>query len=115
KKEDGTDYANDEIFEGPRLQNGFIDTDELEAASLREVIYTSDLINLIVDIPGIIAVKKIVLNYCEDDREEQSHEWCLGIKPGFKPTLCREKSLMHFFKDVIPVATKDDEVASLLQ
>ncbi len=115
KKKDGTGYFNDEIFQGFKSKNGFVDTDELEAASLREVIYTSDLINRLMKVEGVLTIKKLVLNYCEDDREERSHEWCLHIKPGFKPVLCREKSLIHFFKDVIPVATKADEVDSLLQ
>lgn len=115
KKEDGSARMNDEIFEGPRLQNGFTDTSELEAASLRQMIYTSDLINLIMDVDGVIAVKKLVLNYCDDDRSMRSHEWCLSINPGHKPTLCREKSLLHFFKDVIPVPTKINEVIDLLR
>lgn len=115
KKADGTNRMPDEIFEGPRLKNGFMDTSDLEAATLRRVIYTSDLINLLMDVDGVIAVKKLVLNYCEDDREERSREWCLRIKPGHKPTLCREKSLMHFFKDVIPVATNNEEVNDLLR
>ena len=49
----------DEIFEGPLLKNGFILDDELNAASLRERVYTSDLINLVmgIELNGKKAVK----------------------------------------------------------
>nr|MCU0389397.1 hypothetical protein [Chitinophagaceae bacterium] len=43
----------DEIFEGPALSNGFIDNDELAEASLRTELYSSDVINKIMDIPGV--------------------------------------------------------------
>src|SRR5207249_4808119 len=49
--------TTDEIFEGPVLQHGFIDTKELEKAQLRKEIYTSDIINLVMDIKGVLAVK----------------------------------------------------------
>ena len=52
----------DEIFEGPALSNGFIDNDELAQASLRKTLYTSDVINLIMEIPGVKSVKDFVLN-----------------------------------------------------
>ena len=104
----------EEVFEGPRLKNGFLDSDEIESTTLREVIYTSDIINLMMDIEGVVAVKKIVLNYCEDDMEERSLEWSLQIKKGHKAKLCRDKSLMRFFKDVIPAPTSLDETEELL-
>ena len=46
----------DEIFEGPALRHGFIDSEELEATSLFRDIRLSDIINEITDIPGIKAI-----------------------------------------------------------
>ena len=46
----------DEIFEGPALEHGFIDTMELEATSLYRDIRLSDIINEAIDIPGIKAI-----------------------------------------------------------
>ena len=52
----------DEIFEGPKLQNGFIDDVQLESTNLKKVLFTSDIINLVMDIPGVRSVKKILFS-----------------------------------------------------
>jgi hypothetical protein len=50
----------DEIFEGVVLQHGFIDTTQLENTQLRSVIHTSDIINLLMDIDGVTAIRNFV-------------------------------------------------------
>lgn len=63
----------DEIFEGPLLEHGFIDEDELEKIELHECIHTSDLYQIIMDIPGVKGVKSLsIANYLSDD----------GVKPN---------------------------------
>jgi hypothetical protein len=52
----------DEIFLGSVAKRGFIDYDELAAFDHRKVIYTSDLINIIMDIDGVQSVKDIHLS-----------------------------------------------------
>ena len=56
--------AADKIFEGPLLQHGFIPDDDIQRSekqySKDMKLYASDLINIIMDIPGIVAVK----NFC---------------------------------------------------
>ena len=59
---DGSPYSVAEIFEGPLLKNGFIDDAELDAAELRTEIRLSDIISIIMDIPGVRAVRDIVVN-----------------------------------------------------
>ena len=59
---DGPPYSVAEIFEGPALQCGFIDDAELDQASLREEIRLSDIISIIMDIPGVRAVRDIAVN-----------------------------------------------------
>ncbi|NIJ54697.1 hypothetical protein [Dyadobacter arcticus] len=49
-------YTVEEIFEGPALRNGFIDTEELENTDLFRDLRLSDLINAISDIDGVEAV-----------------------------------------------------------
>lgn len=46
----------DEIFEGPALKHGFIDTQELESTDLFRDMRLSDIINAIMDIQGVKAV-----------------------------------------------------------
>ena len=49
----------DQIFEGPLLDHGFIDPDELAAAARRDSLRLSDLIHLLMDLAGVLAVKSL--------------------------------------------------------
>ena len=61
-KADGTTYTADEIFDGPALDCGFIDDDELVKAKLLTKIRLSDIINIIMDIEGVQSVRDILIN-----------------------------------------------------
>lgn len=54
-------HTTDEIFEGPLLDNGFIPDDELERQERRKIVYISDLVQIIMDVDGVTAVKGIGL------------------------------------------------------
>lgn len=56
-------YAIDEIFEGPALHHGFIDTAELEKTNIFRDIRLSDIINEIMDINGIKAITYLHLPF----------------------------------------------------
>jgi uncharacterized protein len=114
KKSDGTGYTTDEIFNGPLLKHGFITDEDLDKSGLRKVLYASDLISLIMDIEGVVAVKELLLNYCDAILEER-REWCLPVSSGKKPGLCIEKLAIHFFKDVVPVNSNKTAAVSLFQ
>jgi uncharacterized protein len=122
--EDGILWTIDQIFEGPLLNNGFIVDEELEAAQLREVLYTSDIINLIMGIKGVLAVKKVRLNTlieeitkpsCGDWKtlDTEGKKWCLHIEKGYQPQLCMEKVALAFYKDIIPVGSLNDKTKAL--
>jgi hypothetical protein len=51
--------AVDQIFEGPRLDQGFLTADVLNSATRRTVIHTSDLMRVIMTVPGVRAVSRI--------------------------------------------------------
>ena len=52
----------EKIFNGVPLKNGFIDDDELESFIKKEELRTSDLIQIILDINGIKAIKSITIS-----------------------------------------------------
>ncbi len=114
KKQDGTAYTMDEIFSGPVLQHGFIRDEDVIASGLRTVVYTSDIINLLMDIPGVVAVSDFVMSACGEEAPER-HEWCLPVPQGKKPVLCTCNSAIHFFKDVIPVKAGRAEAFAALR
>ena len=52
----------DEIFDGPPLAQGFIDSDELQRIQRKTALRVSDCIQTIMDIPGVVMVKYIAIN-----------------------------------------------------
>ena len=108
---------SEDIFEGPLLENGFIDDNELESSQLKSEVHISDLINVISKIEGVKTIKKILLNYCSSTErtEEQEEKWSISIKPGHQATLCNGKSVFNFFKDILPFRSNKAEVLEKLQ
>ncbi|QGY47048.1 hypothetical protein GM418_26310 [Maribellus comscasis] len=105
-------YATDEIFEGPFLTNGFIDTKELEAASLRTEVRLSDIIQLIMAVDGVKNIKEISINNCAD-AEDETDNWLICVEEGKKPALCSD-SAFSYYKGVLPVNVNQTKVQSYL-
>ncbi|RZM20890.1 MAG: hypothetical protein EOO88_34880, partial [Pedobacter sp.] len=68
-------YSTEQIFEGPLLHHGFIDARELNESDQDHNIHLSDVINVIQDIEGVVAVKR-----CDIPKESQTpystfNEW----------------------------------------
>ncbi|MNU56229.1 hypothetical protein D3C71_453190 [compost metagenome] len=93
-------YRMDEIFEGPLLESGFIDTTELKQASLRKEVRLSDIISLIMDIPGVKQVTEISIGNCSGTNDPNT--WLICIDPYKRPALCG-KSVFNYRKDSLPV------------
>lgn len=106
----------EDIFEGPKLEHGFIDTIELMDTQLRSEIRVSDIINLIMDVEGVVAVKNVLLS--EYDKWGQpilpSQKWCLHLPPYHKPILQVNFSKILFFKDNLPFKARAQETADIL-
>ncbi len=104
----------DEIFEGVVLQHGFIDTTQIENTQLRSVIYTSDIINLLMDIEGVIAIRNFVMTkYGPDGKPVPGFlglKWCMNITTLHKPVLSTDKSKILLFKNKFPFIANYDEV-----
>ncbi len=98
----------EDIFEGPALENGFIDNAELEGAERMRFIRASDIMNLIMDVEGVVAVKTLqIANDPIDDNpeiESRSVKWCLqlAVDQNYVPRLTRESSRMTYFKGELP-------------
>ena len=69
-------YRTEEIFNGPKLKNGFLNDQSLDESKIRTHLYISDLINLIMDISPIKNIKKINLL----DEHEKSYNWVYEVK-----------------------------------
>lgn len=107
----------DEIFEGPVLKHGFIKTEEIEITKPRTKIYVSDIINFIMDTPGVLSLKNVLLTkYDKDGKPElPSQRWCLEIEEGCKAILNIFKSKVLFFKGKLPFLAHISETLDTLK
>ncbi len=100
--------TTDEIFEGPLLQHGFIDDADLAKAERRKTIHVSDLINSIMDIPGVVAIKNIQIAGIPLDNDDniptEVVKWCLEVplEKNYVPRLTVDRSKLIFYKDQLP-------------
>lgn len=108
-KADGTRYTADEIFDGPALDCGFIDNDELAKADLRETIRLSDIISIIMDIDGVQAVREIVISP-EGTTALMENKWVVAVAPGKKAIIHEELSRFVFYKRNMPLVPNNAKV-----
>jgi uncharacterized protein YegP (UPF0339 family) len=105
----------EEIFEGRPFdpengvvqQNGFIDTQELEALQRHRTIYASDLYRLIMSVPGVAGITRLVMFSAAnggnpDTAFDKGEEWSLTLQEHHRPVLDPEQSTVIFFKNRLP-------------
>ncbi len=91
--------------------HGFINTDELNAITLREKLYTSDLYQIIIDVPGVTAIRKLsIINYINGLRQSQGDSWCLHLTDKHRLKLGIEYSTVTFYQGDLPFKPDIDEV-----
>ncbi|UWX56717.1 hypothetical protein NY406_05490 [Chlorobaculum sp. MV4-Y] len=121
--------AVEDIFEGPVLTHGFLKQEELEKARLRKTLRTSDIINEIVEIEGVMAVRSLRLTRYDStgnpvggvadigrgiDKKRISAEWKLEISENCLPLLSVDNSAFLFFKNDLPFVADFAEVSDTL-
>lgn len=106
-------YSSDAIYEGPFLDNGFIDTTELKNSSLKTEVRLSDIMQIIMNVKGVTVIKDISLNNCELIESEGS-VWNICIPANKKPSLCH-KSTLNFSKGVLPVTVNKNKARKYLE
>ena len=104
----------DEIFAGPILQHGFIDTDQLEGTNLRSVIHASDIINVLMDINGVLAIRNFLMRQYKADGTTVVNKWCVTVTALHKPVLSTDKSKVVLFKNGFPFLANYTEVADTI-
>ncbi len=76
----------EEIFNSAAAVHGFIDDDELKNHGQKEVLYVSDIINLLMDIPDILQIKKITLSSYKNNGDgtysvlQNAQSYCLHLQ-----------------------------------
>ncbi len=113
----------DEIFEGPALNHGILSDDQLQITDRRNMIYISDLINVISDIAGVEFLGEIEIGL-KNGREFKLYEghdkWHVSLADSssdetyYVPRLNIDHSNIRFFKKGIPLSTNRDVVNTQL-
>jgi hypothetical protein len=126
--------AVEDIFNGPELDNGFLKASDLEAASLKTVLRTSDIINLLMEIEGVVAINNLVLSKYDTvgnivkgvsdpiwvignpvfDPTRTSAKWLLFISASHQPRLYHNLSRFLYFKNSLPFTPRMDEALDTL-
>lgn len=94
----------DEIFQGPLLDHGFIDDEELDQLQRRCELRASDIIAEIMSVPGVVAVRSTRLLGFIDELPPTQAEWQLELSadrmrvPVFEPKRAR----FIFYKRGLP-------------
>ncbi|ACN14421.1 conserved hypothetical protein [Desulforapulum autotrophicum HRM2] len=100
----------DEIFQGPVLDHGFIDDQDLAASRFVKTIYASDIINIVMDISGVVAVKNFLMaSFYNGQSLPPSQKWVLEIKEGRTVKFSQDFSKIVFYKGQVP-SHADQEV-----
>lgn len=86
---DGQPRSIADIFEGPALNNGFIDEGDLVRSELPDTLRLSDLIGVLMDVPGVHAITDITLNPLDASGNPQTvaNRWRVPVQPGHLPRL----------------------------
>ncbi len=106
----------DEVFDGPKLLHGFINESDLERTVLNRTLYSSDIINLLMDIPGVVAIKNFVLvRYDEAGDIKETDPWKLDLSPNKLPRFYLEGSKILVFKNGLPFLPDVYELMDTMQ
>lgn len=130
----GRGVAVEDIFDGPALANGFIEDADLAAAGLKAMLRASDMVHLLMDIDGVVAVNQLRMTKYDDeglvvagaadpswindqpvyDPGRTSAAWLLAISPRHQPRLYLNQSRFLFYKDGLPFLPRVDEATDTL-
>lgn len=109
------DHRIDEILNGPVPQHGFVEDKDLGLSHNRGELHGSDLIQILMDISQIVAVRRMLFTTYRDGKVEILDE--PAVVPLAEDRAIRfsqEKSKFRFFKEEIPYITNPTGVEQYL-
>lgn len=107
----------EEIFAGPKLGNGFIDDAQVDSSNLRAVLYASDIINLLMDIPGVKSIRNFTMARYDRDGKQMgaAEKWELPVTAQHQPRFYPQASKFLLFKNGLPFLPDQSELNDVLQ
>ena len=123
-------HQPDQIFNGPFVdfaftcrgrrvftKPGFSTDADLASTELRRTVLASDIINIVVDLPGVEAISNVQLRpYDASGRPLlKSDAWQVAVPAGHQPVFAMEVSKLLFFKAGIPYRANFTEFQRTLE
>lgn len=106
----------EDIFDGPQLHNGFINKDQLAETSLKSELHSSDVINLLMDIPGVRAIRNFVFSpFSKEGKRQTPQSWLYKVPEFHQPRLYMEASKVLVFKNGLPFLPDQLELSDTIQ
>ncbi|WP_147114409.1 hypothetical protein [Tateyamaria sp. syn59] len=120
----------DKIFNGPFIdfgfevegrpvftKPGFITDDDLAACDLRRRVHVSDIINILVDLDGVVAVRNLTLRAYDAQGVAQgdTEHWTLDIPAGHQPVLFFPGTKLTLYKNELPYRAQPTELERTLE
>lgn len=97
---DSVDWSQT-LFNGPLLAHGYISDEALLAADLRTQIRLSDIINIVMDVEGVVAVTELTINP-EGLSKALDDPWLVPVDADKQANLVPQKGNLAFFKRELP-------------
>jgi uncharacterized protein YegP (UPF0339 family) len=108
-------YRIEEIINGPLPLHGYIEDKDLDQSDTRSELHGSDLIRILMDIPQIVAVRRLLFTtYHDDEVQIQDESAIVPLTAERAARFSREKSKFRFFKSDIPYVTNPSGVEQYL-
>ena len=105
-------YGTEDIFQGPALTHGFIDETELGDSEKVKTIHYSDIVQIIMSVKGVEAVKNLMLsNFIKGIIQPYAMEWSLTINEGTAARIDINRTKIVFYKGQVPFKADKKEVA----
>ncbi|MEM9212732.1 MAG: hypothetical protein AAGD25_00015 [Cyanobacteria bacterium P01_F01_bin.150] len=104
-------YWNKGLSDRPYPSHGFIDTEELAALKPPTRLQTSDLYQVLLDVPGVAAVQKLsISSYINNLRQSPAQPWTLQLTEGYRPVLGIQHSIVRLSLGDLPTPVNTEEV-----
>lgn len=111
------DIPTEDIFNGPVLEHGFLTEETISNADIKEEYYVSDIISLLMDLPGVKNLRNFQFNVYGSGNAKmpQPDGWRIKVSPNTKLRLSREKCKFLFYKNGLPLLADFYESINMLK
>lgn len=96
-----------EIWQGPTLQNGYIADEDLRSSPRQDLVYTSDIVRVIMEQPGVVGVRGLYIDHFMDRIKVASNvRNCLRLRNTreYKPKFSPDDTRLPVFKRGVEIA-----------